>query len=486
MSSLSQAQDYLAKGEHLAASRLFHELLKQPLSEHDKGFTYLGLGELALIQGDARDAEQLINHACGYLSGQTKPLALLARVYNLLGAHEDALMVLNYANQIAPDSAELRYQLGIQQVLMGEPMQAKSHFLLAINDLLIDSAKMDSKEIAKQRPVAMIPTDAVELGADCLLALARLGHLVTDRHDELIALLIYLKRTNSLITDACSLSINVKLAYAEAQLQSIYNQQDATSYFEAANKLQYPLTPCKTEEQILVSQSVRGFISADSLVLQANTNQFSPIFVIALPLGGFQILRKTLLSMGNCHVHQEASSATQAVLDEAYRLTAKHFPRCVTDLNQVQLNELAKRYLVKLSQYKSHEDEIPQDNAEGADLTRPFIELSAADAQALPLLMKLFPNAKVIHLNRELAPHTQEVIQHYFANSPAYLCDAKEFAAFRDEYLKLIGCWKVLMPNCFLTLNVEDLALSPKGSQDLIFDFCNLSKGDNGENTKLA
>ncbi|WP_428618066.1 sulfotransferase [Shewanella sp.] len=475
MSSLSQAQDYLAKGEYLAASRLFNEALKQPLTEHEKGLTYLGLGELALLQGDARDAEQLINKACGYLSGETIPLELLARAYNLLGDHEDALMVLNYANQIAPDSAELRYQLGVQQVLMGEPMQAKSHFLLALNDLLTDVAKQGSNETATQSPVVIMETEVVALGVDCLLALARLGHLVTDRRDELIGLLTYLKRANTL-TDACSLSMKVKLAYAEAQLQSIYNQEDATPYFESANKLQHSLTPRSTEEQILVSQSVRGFISPDSLVLQANANQFSPIFVIALPLGGFQILRKTLLSMGNCHVYQEASSATQTVLDEAYRLTAKHYPRCVLDLNQVQLNELAERYLVKLSQMQSSEGRLALDNMGDGESVGPFIKLSAADVQVLPLLMKLFPHARVIHLNRELAPHTQEVMQHYFANSPAYLCDAKEFAAFRDEYLELVGCWKALMPDSFLTLNVEDLALSPKESQDLLFEFCNKSK----------
>ncbi|QDF75330.1 MULTISPECIES: sulfotransferase [Shewanella] len=475
MSSLSQAQDYLAKGEYLAASRLFNEALKQPLSEHEKGLTYLGLGELALLQGDARDAEQLINKACGYLSGETIPLELLARAYNLLGDHEDALMVLNYANQIAPDSAELRYQLGVQQVLMGEPIQAKSHFLLALNDLLTDVAKQGSNETATQSPVVIMETEVVALGLDCLLALARLGHLVTDRRDELIGLLTYLKRANTL-TDACSLSMKVKLSYAEAQLQSIYNQQDATPYFESANKLQHSFTPRSTEEQILVSQSVRGFISPDSLVLQANANQFSPIFVIALPLGGFQILTKTLLSMGNCHVYQEASSATQTVLDEAYRLTAKHYPRCVLDLNQVQLNELAERYFVKLSQMQSSEGRLALDNMGDEESVGPFIKLSAADVQVLPLLMKLFPQARVIHLNRELAPHTQEVMQHYFANSPAYLCDAKEFAAFRDEYLELVGCWKALMPDSFLTLNVEDLALSPKESQDLLFEFCNKSK----------
>ncbi|MCL1041131.1 hypothetical protein L2712_05660 [Shewanella marisflavi] len=475
MSSLSQAQNYLAKGEYLAASRLFNEALKQPLTEHEKGLTYLGLGELALLQGDARDAEQLINKACGYLSGETIPLELLARAYNLLGDHEDALMVLNYANQIAPDSAELRYQLGVQQVLMGEPMQAKSHFLLALNDLLTDVAKQGSNETATQSPVVIMETEVVALGVDCLLALARLGHLVTDRRDELIGLLTYLKRANTL-TDACSLSMKVKLAYAEAQLQSIYNQEDATPYFESANKLQHSLTPRSTEEQILVSQSVRRFISPDSLVLQANANQFSPIFVIALPLGGFQILRKTLLSMGNCHVYQEASSATQTVLDEAYRLTAKHYPRCVLDLNQVQLNELAERYLVKLSQMQNSEGRLALDNMGDGESVGPFIKLSAADVQVLPLLMKLFPQARVIHLNRELAPHTQEVMQHYFENSPAYLCDAKEFAAFRDEYLELVGCWKALMPSTFLTLNVEDLALSPKESQDLLFEFCNKSK----------
>lgn len=475
MSSLSQAQDYLAKGEYLAASRLFNEALKQPLTEHEKGLTYLGLGELALLQGDARDAEQLINKACGYLSGETIPLELLARAYNLLGDHEDALMVLNYANQIAPDSAELRYQLGVQQVLMGEPMQAKSHFLLALNDLLTDAAKQGSNDTATQSPVVIMETEVVALGVDCLLALARLGHLVTDRRDELIGLLTYLKRANTL-TDACSLSMKVKLAYAEAQLQSIYNQQEATPYFESANKLQHSLTPRSTEEQILVSQSVRGFISPDSLVLQANANQFSPIFVIALPLGGFQILRKTLLSMGNCHVYQEVSCATQTVLDEAYRLTAKHYPRCVLDLNQVQLNELAERYFVKLSQMQSSEGRLVLDNMGDGESVGPFIKLSAADVQVLPLLMKLFPQARVIHLNRELAPHTQEVMQHYFENSPAYLCDAKEFAAFRDEYLELVGCWKALMPDSFLTLNVEDLALSPKESQDLLFEFCNKSK----------
>ncbi|ASJ96794.1 tetratricopeptide repeat protein [Shewanella marisflavi] len=475
MSSLSQAQDYLAKGEYLAASRLFNEALKQPLTEHEKGLTYLGLGELALLQGDARDAEQLINKACGYLSGETIPLELLARAYNLLGDHEDALMVLNYANQIAPDSAELRYQLGVQQVLMGEPMQAKSHFLLALNDLLTDAAKRGSNDTATQSPVVMMETEVVALGVDCLLALARLGHLVTDRRDELICLLTYLKRAHTL-TDACSLSMKVKLAYAEAQLQSIYNQQDATPYFESANKLQHSLTPRSTEEQILVSQSVRRFISPDSLVLQANANQFSPIFVIALPLGGFQILRKTLLSMGNCHVYQEASCATQTVLDEAYRLTAKHYPRCVLDLNQVQLNELAERYLVKLSQMQSSEGRLALDNMGDGESVGPFIKLSAPDVQVLPLLIKLFPHARVIHLNRELAPHTQEVMQHYFANSPAYLCDAKEFAAFRDEYLELVGCWKALMPDSFLTLNVEDLALSPKESQDLLFEFCNKIK----------
>ena len=135
MSTIEQAEQHIALGEYYLAQQIFTALTHNRPTSKETGYAYMGLGKLALISKNGDKAVELLSQSCEFLAGDIKPLSLLAEAFNMVNATEDALTVLNYANQVVPESPKLRYQLARQQIVMGEPEQAKAHLLLALSGL---------------------------------------------------------------------------------------------------------------------------------------------------------------------------------------------------------------------------------------------------------------------------------------------------------------------------------------------------------------
>ncbi|QYJ99771.1 tetratricopeptide repeat-containing sulfotransferase family protein [Shewanella psychrotolerans] len=498
MSSIEQAEQHIAQGEYYLAQQIFTALTHNRPTSKETGYAYMGLGKLALLSKNGHKAVELLSQSCEFLAGDTTPLSLLAEAFNMVNAAEDALTVLNYANQIVPESPTLRYQLGRQQIAMGELEQAKAHLLLALSGLgLTDNAHPCELSI-----------EEVSIYSQCLLSLSQLvihadpvanlnmnvgDNTSTKAVNRLLEKALRLNQlcdninTNidaNINNDAVTLnSARIVLHYCLGHL--FHHRQAhrlAFDHYQQANNLQHQGCCVSTSELAAYFHSIKTFVNKGAISVHSDRHfDITPIFILGLPRTGASILEQLLVKHNQIGSAGECDYLNDDVLSSAYKLTAKHYPRCISDLDVQQLNTLGELYLRKLKQYVNPEFDTKAIRGDSRvfhpDITH-IIDRSPANFQTVGLIYKLFPNAKVINLTRQPEAVSWSVYQHYFEKSEPHLCSLKEFELYRQEYEALMAYWHQTLPGFVLDVSYEALVDLPESQISRVLAFCRLPFGD--------
>ncbi|MGE6648872.1 tetratricopeptide repeat-containing sulfotransferase family protein [Shewanella colwelliana] len=490
MSSLSQAEQYLVKGEYRLAEQTFTELTHNRPSSKETGYAFMGLGQLALMAKKGDAAVEHLSHACEFLSGEIKPLCLLADAFNMVNAHEDALTVLNYANQVVPESATLRYQLAQQQILMGESEQAKAHLKLAIEQL--SQRYLDATDL--------FSIEALSLFANCLLSFSCLQKVQFDRQqvapltcqsanahfDSQIQTQTYalLELCDKNYRQHSSVDgIKVRLHYALAnQFHRQTHYAQALTHYKQANRSQFEQCKVTTSELTAYFDLIKAFAGPDALAIQSDqTFDVTPIFILGLPNSGASRLEQMLCAHPQVDSAGECSYLADDVLTTAYKLTAKHYPRSLSDLSTEQLNHLAEHYLNRLKQFVNPEfdaNALSHSNQRFHPEVTHIIDRLPANFQSIGLIYKLFPHAKVINVRREANAVKWAVYQRCFAGNQPYFCSLTEFEHYQHAYNSLMAHWDKTLPGVVFDLHGERLISEAEKQLSTLLCFCQLPEDE--------
>ncbi|QYJ87839.1 sulfotransferase [Shewanella mesophila] len=490
MSSIERAEHHIAQGEYYLAEQIFTALTHNRPTSKETGYAYMGLGKLALIAKKGDEAVERLSQSCEFLAGDIQPLSLLAEAFNLVNAKEDALTVLNYANQIVPESPALRYQLAKQQIVMGELEQAKSHLLLAIEAL----------DLIHSNDLTALSIEQVSIYSHCLLSLSQLittGRPVDTNTDNINT--ITSDRTQSpLLKKAFALnqfceSLNddsetlvtarIVLNYSLGHLFH-YNgdHRQAFGFYRQANILQHQHCNVTTSELAAYVHSIKSFVNNDTLAIGSDRQfNITPIFIFGLPCTGSNLLEQMLVNHRQVDSAGECDYLDEDILRAAYKSTAKFYPRCIGDLDICQLNSLSEQYLRQLKQYVNPEFDTKAVSGHSQifhpDITH-IIDSSPANFQTVGLIYKLFPSAKIINMTRGADAVSWSVYQHYFPQNEPHLCCQKEFELYRQEYETLMEHWRQTLPSFVLDVSYEALVAHPEAQISRVLAFCKLPFGD--------
>ena len=474
MSSIEQAEQHIAQGEYYLAEQIFTALTHNRPTSKETGYAYMGLGKLALISKKADQAVELFSQSCEFLAGDVKPLSLLADAFNMANAAEDALTVLNYANQIVPASPQLRYQLAQQQILMGELQQAKSHLLLAVEAI----------ELTHNEDLTQLSFEEITIYCHCLLSLSQLIS-AADSGEQLLDKAIKLKQLcDKVHNDTGELTRAwIVLNYSLGNLfDHNRDYRQAFSHYQQANSLQYQGCSVSTTELAAYFHSIKTFVDADAISIQSDRDfDIIPIFLLGLPCTGSNLLEQLLVNHRQIGSAGECDYLNDNVLSLAYKLTAKHYPRCISDLTLQQLDDLGELYLTKLKQYVNPEFDTKAISGHHQifhpEITH-IIDRFPENFQTIGLIYKLFPNAKIINMTRCPKAVSWSIYQHYFANSAPHLCCQDAFTLYCREYEKLMEHWRQAAPGVVLDLSYESLVAEPAEQLKRVLTFCQLPFDD--------
>ena len=436
LSKLQQAADLFKLGDLVQAERLYSEAL---ISHPECGKAYLGMGVIALKFQQFDKAVSLLTKSCELLPNEAFPLIHLSEAFNGVNSEIDGLTVLEYAANHLPNNAMVHYRLGLQYIMWGDLTKGEHSF----------------------KTVIQLSQDAITSYA--LLELTRL-----DSEPEQYLLLLEERLLKTKITSQERTTLHYALGNV---FHKIKNFQQAWQHFENANLLQSELCKFKTSElkgffqQIKISSTKDVLSLCRTSVENNSVNEIIPIFIIGLPRTGSTLLESLLTEHHDIASAGEAPYLSREVAEFLFSQTKSHYPYSISNISDEQMNTAAQIYLEKMSIH-----------AKGKGKGKGYvIDKLPANFQSIGLIYKLFPNAKILHLKRNLPDVALSIYRNYFAQNEPYFCSLHEFKQYHSLYTDLMEFWNTRLPEFIHEVSYEKLVINKNYTIKNILEFCGLS-----------
>jgi len=431
LSKLQQAAEFFEMDDLVQAERLYKETI---MSQPECGQAYLGLGLIALKVQQFDNAVSFLTKSCELLPDKALPLIHLSEAFNGVHSEVDALTVLEYATKHLPNNAAVHYYLGLQYTICGDLKKAEQSL----------------------RKVILLSKDPISSFA--LLELTRLEN-PTEQYLSILE-----ERIGKTKITAREKTV---LHYALGNVfEGMQEYQQAWRHFESANLLQAKRCEFKTSElknffiEIKATASLRVLSSQRMLPKDNYHPEIVPIFILGLPRTGSTLLEYLLTD------HQDISSAgevpylSREVAKFLFSKTNSYYPYSMANITDEQLDTAAQIYLEKMAVHAKGKGYV--------------IDKLPANFQSIGLIYKLFPNAKVIHIQRNLPDVALSIYRNYFAENEPYFCSLNEFKQYHTLYMDLMEYWHSQLPEFIHEVSYEQLVVDKNNTIKTILDFCGL------------
>jgi tetratricopeptide (TPR) repeat protein len=431
LSKLQQAAEFFKMNDLVKAERLYKETI---MSQPECGQAYLGMGVIALKVQQFDKAVSFLTKSCELLPEEASPLIHLSEAFNGVHSEIDGLTVLEYAAKLLPSNAVVHYYLGLQYTILSKLDKAEQSLRLVIH----------------------LTQDSITS-----FALLELTRLDSDPDKYLTLLEERLKQTNMTSQE------KTVLHYALGNvLDGLQNYQQAWQHFESANLLQSKLCKFKTNElqgffqEIKVTASAQILSGQRTLAKDNSLTEIIPVFILGLPRTGSTLLEQILTEHQDISTAGEVPYLSREVAGFLFNKSKSHYPYSMANISHDQLNAAAQIYLKKMSVHANGKGYV--------------IDKLPANFQSIGLIYKLFPNAKVLHIKRNLPDVALSIYRNYFSQSEPYFCSLSEFKQYHSLYADLMQHWNALLPGFIHEVNYEKLIVDKTKTIKDILEFCGL------------
>ena len=97
---------------------------------------------------------------------------------------------------------------------------------------------------------------------------------------------------------------------------------------------------------------------------------------------------------------------------------------------------------------------------------------------ALPIILALFPHARVIHVRRDPVETALSVYRNEFPKFVSFANRLEDIGHYYGEYSRLMGHWNAILGERFLTVDYEDLVADFANVAPGLLRFCGLEWED--------
>jgi len=244
----------------------------------------------------------------------------------------------------------------------------------------------------------------------------------------------------------CSKLSNKKKALIEFALAKAYHDTgeiaDAYQHYSSANQKERHNSGYSIQDDVEHFAQIKNssdLFQKENASTSLDDNGITPIFVIGMPRSGTTLLEQILSA------HSQIATAGELT-------DLSNFAKLAIDRNNVtsaQLNLFRDTYLKTLGQFSSGE---------------PFvIDKLPHNFRYVSLILELFPNAKILHSQRDARAVCWSNFSHRFiTGSLPYSNDIEDTVHFYNLYQDLMKFWDTKYPKKIYHLSYEKLVNDPK------------------------
>jgi len=212
--------------------------------------------------------------------------------------------------------------------------------------------------------------------------------------------------------------------------------------------------------QNLSSNVKKMFSSAPSLSYEPSTIQ--PIFIVGMPRSGTSLVEQIIASHHAVYGAGELTTLSNLVEP----IVKNHLAKDNYQLPEKAFLSIRQQYLDALSVFNVPEDIIT--------------DKLPLNFQYIGFILSAFPEAKIVHLQRDARATCWSIYKHYFSstgNGWAYNLD--DLAGFYGLYTDLMDFWHQTFPGKIYDLCYEDLTTNQEEETRKLLEYCELDWDEN-------
>ena len=257
-------------------------------------------------------------------------------------------------------------------------------------------------------------------------------------------------------------TLNIHIARA---LDSLERYDEAWQYFTKGNKITEGLYDTaghrlRTEKMMEVFSHMNMMGLAKSSI-----DSKRPIFIVGMPRSGTSLVEQILSAHPDVCGGGELtymSDLRATIMQQAG--TDNSWPACARGLKQEDLNRLATSYLDRLNDISESAKRVTD------KMPHNFFELG--------LIQMLFPQAHIIHCNRDPRDTCLSIYFQNFLDGHDYSRNMYHIGVHYHQYLKLMAHWRSHLSMSFLDVQYEELVSDPEAVVRQMLQHCNLQWHD--------
>jgi len=186
-----------------------------------------------------------------------------------------------------------------------------------------------------------------------------------------------------------------------------------------------------------------------------------PIFIVGMPRSGTTLVEQIISSHPEVYGAGELSTIselTSSILENSSS-------QMKTGLTEESFISMRKQYLDSLSNFNINEDIIT--------------DKWPLNFQYIGFILKAFPEAKIIHLERDARAVCWSIYKHYFSGKGnGWSYNFNDLASFYGSYLDLMNFWHELFPDKIYNINYEELTTNQRDETKNLLKYCDLDWND--------
>jgi len=416
-----------------------------------------------------------------------------------LGRLEQAVQSFEKAIQFKPDYAEAYYNRGIALHDLGHPEQAMNSYGKAIQfkpdyanahcnrgNALHALGQLKAAITSYNKAIQIMPDYAIAYcnRGDALRDLGQMAEAVHS-YDRAIQIkpdfakahynLSMLKEyrpddaqtglMESLYTDSePGGSDRIFLCHALARIyEDLGEYEKSFDYLEQGNRLHSIELDYNLDHDRRLFTTVRRIFSAAGEALERapdGTASIQPLFIVGLPRSGTSLVEQILASHSMVHGAGELATMTNFVNPILSTLADQNISQVKHRLSRNEIKSVHDGYLEELNVLK-----VPE---------KIITDKMPLNFRWIGFILSAFPEAKIIHLNRDPRATCWSIYKHYFSKGNGYACDLVDLAEFYGLYTDLMSFWRERFPNTIYDLCYEDLTEDQETVTRKLLAYCDL------------
>lgn len=387
----------------------------------------------------------------------------LGLILSSLGQREQSIGALKRALQRNPELLDARCALGNALLAIGETDEALDAYDRVLDRQPAHPAALCGKAGAlnilgrfKEASSLLNPLLADKPDANAVITLSQFAHHV-DREEEAIRL-----AESALGNSQTRNSDRARLCFSLGQLNDRRGSYDtAFEYYRQGNELGRKDFNLKAVRDYF--SDLKEIFSAEYLAQAKHASNSSdlPVFIVGMPRSGTTLVEQILSRHESVHGAGELDHVRN-LYDQLPMQRGKHGN--VVSARQAALplviDEFARSYLDKLAAL-----------APGA---KHIIDKMPGNFMYLGLIDLMFPNARIIHCQRNPLDTCLSCYFQDFSGDHPYANDLASLGNYYLEYVRLMDYWRSVLRVRMLEVRYEDLATNLASAAPGLLEFCGL------------